>query len=376
MTRRSILLLSIILAAGFSFVYVFLTPSGQEWRLSRTSTSDLMARSLTNPGDVKIQMALGRRLMAEGRMEEAATAFAAAAAADPNCFECRVQQGKALIRAGKAQLALAPLTDAIRTHPNDAEALAAVGDAYYTTGDSAKALESFRSAVQNDEPCANGWAGMAFVLADSHQHDQARDAAQKAVKQAPNSGHAYEALGYVLTAAGDTSGGINALRRAVELDSKNGRAWGLLAAAMVRSARTPAELKSAEDAIARADELLPGSPLVPYHRGLLLTAKRDYAAAENEFKLALNRKPDFADALYNLSVALALAGKKEESAAVRARFTRLHDYERDMNNLQVQLGREPKSMVLWRQMERLSNSHGDLPRTQLARERIRILSKP
>jgi tetratricopeptide (TPR) repeat protein len=212
------------------------------------------------------------------------------------------------------------------------------------------------------------------VLADSHQHDQARDAAQRAQRLAPDSSRANEALGYALSAAGDMGGAIRSLQKAVKIDPKNGRAWGLLAAERVRAARTPTEFADADAALAKADEFLPASPLVPYYRGLLLSARRDYPAAVKEFRRALERKPYYSDALYNLSVALALSGRKEESAATRARFERLHNYERDINNLQLQLGRDPNNKELWQKMKELATSFGDASRTELAREKTRAMS--
>lgn len=373
MKRLLLIAMALAVLATVSTLWLYGTAAGREWRLSRLPLSDLLALALSNPQDVQAQRLLGERLMAEKRFVEAAGAFASAASAEPKSAWPLVRQGRALLDAGQPAEALMPLEEALRREPGRADALTALGEAHYALGNRVEALEKYGEAVKRDPTNARAWAGYAFPLADTHKHDAAREAAQKALRLEPQAGWAYTALGYAEDKAGNIQAAVEALTRAVERDAGDGRAWGMLASARTRLARTPEAFVEAADALAKADALLPDAPVVPYYRGLLLAAQRRHAEAAEAFRRALQRNPNFTDALYNLSISLAFAGQKRESAEARARFERAHAYDRDIHNLQLRIRRDPTRADLWRRMKRLAETHGDAERAQLAQQRLERL---
>lgn len=360
-------------AALLALAWFISTPGGRTWRLSRATTAELQARTLSRPDDTETQRVLGERLLAEGRAEEAAVVYAAAAATLPDAAWPLLAQGRALIQAGLAGEALAPLEEALERAPEDADALAALGEAYYELGNRAQAEQWFAQARRHDSSNASALAGSAFVLADRHNLAQARAAAEKAVHRAPKSGRAQMALGYVEDEAGNRGRALRALQRAAELAPRDGRVWQLLGAVLTRTARTAEDFARAADALSRAETLLPRSPRLPYYRGLLLERQQDYAGAVNQFRRALERNPNATDVLFRLSAALAHLGRTAESAGVRAQFERARNYEREMMTLQVRLGRDPGSAALWRRMRIAAEAHGDESRARLARLRLQAL---
>ncbi|HZO89451.1 MAG TPA: tetratricopeptide repeat protein [Chthonomonadaceae bacterium] len=362
------------LAAVVLLVWLYGTSRGREWRLERTGTADLLAETLSHPEDALAQRILGRRLLAEGKAEEAASAFAREAAAQPGAIDPLVAQGRALLQAGRPVEALTPLEAALPQAPKSAEALAALGEVHYALGNSAQAEQAFRTAIQASPSSAAAYAGLAFVLADRYNYEAARQAATKAVQLAPGSGQAYLARGYVEDQAGNSAGAVQAYTRALQLEPDDGRAWELMAGVRTRIARQPQEFARAEEALARAERLRPQSPLIPYYRGLLLSNQHKYSQAIPEFRRALDRSPELTDALYHLSVALAFAGQPAESARARARFERLRNYHREMETLQILLGRDPNSVALWRKMEQLALAQGDEAHLRLARQKLQALA--
>jgi tetratricopeptide (TPR) repeat protein len=370
--RRPVLavLLLLPLAAG---AWLYGTPAGQRWRLARLSTADLLAWTLAHPQDGPAQALLGNRLLAEGKPQEAADAFAAQAAAEPQSVQARIAQGRALIRAGAPAEALAPLEAALRLPAGSADAHAALGEAYYALDNRTLAQTQFETALRNDPSSLAAQAGMAFVAADQHQLDTARAAAERAVQIAPDSSLACTAQGYVADQSGDSDAAIRALTRAVTLDAADGRAWSLLAAVTTRTAQTADGFARAEQALTQAEALLPQSPLVPYYRGQLRMKQARYEEAIAQFQRALARSPGFTDALYNLSVAQAFAGQKAESARTRAQFERAQDYSREITNLQLRIGRDPSQAALWRRMQQLAAAYGDAGRERLATTRLQRL---
>jgi tetratricopeptide (TPR) repeat protein len=344
------------------------------WRLARLNTADLLAWTLAHPQDGPAQAMLGNRLLAEGKPQEAANTFAAEAAAEPQSAGPLIARGRALLRAGTPAEAIAPLEAALRRPSGSADAHAALGEAYDALNNRILAQAQFETALKDDPTSLAAQVGMAFVAADQHRLDAARAAAERAVQIAPDSSQACTARGYVADQSGDSAGAIQALTRAVTLDAADGRAWSLLAAVTTRTARTADEYARAEQALTRAEALLPQSPLVPYYRGLLRMKQARYDAAIAEFRSALARSPGSTDALYNLSVAQAFAGQKAESARTRAQFERAQDYSREITNLQLRIGRDPSQAELWRRMQRLAAAYGDAGRERLAAERLQRLS--
>jgi tetratricopeptide (TPR) repeat protein len=364
---------ALLLIAGGALGWLYGTAGGQAWRLGRTRTEDLLAQSLSRPQDARLQRALAERYRAEGRFEEAATAFGALAALEPNTSEPLIAQGSALIRAGKAQDALPILEQAVARNANSADALAALGEAHYLAGNRTQAEENFAAALQTDAENGMALAGSAFVLADKHQFEKARARAQRAVETMPASSFAYTALGYVEAQSGRSAEGMAALRKAVEIDPKQGRAWGLLAEAQIRVARSAEDFARAAETLAKTDALLPASPLVPYHRGMLYLKQKQYTEAAAAFREALQRNPNYTEALYNLSLALAFAGQKQESDSVRAQYERARDYNREVGNLQIRIGRDPTNPDLWKKLLQIAETHNDPGRVELARQKLERL---
>jgi tetratricopeptide (TPR) repeat protein len=173
--------------------------------------------------------------------------------------------------------------------------------------------------------------------------------------------------------AGNTTKSLAALSRAVTAAPNDARAWRLLAAARVRSARTPEEFARAEEALARAERLTPALPMIPYQRGLLRAREGRHSEAIGEFQRALERNPNFTDALYNLSLSLAFAGRAEESAQARKRFERASDYQRDRTALQLRLSADPENLALWRRLAQRAEAQQDIATADLARRHILAL---
>lgn len=355
--------------------WIFSTESGREWQLQHRSTRNLMAYTLSHPADALAHRVLAERLLAEGRCEEAATTSATWSRLEPGSARPLITKGRALLLAGKPQDALEPLTEALRYAPHNSHALTTLGEAYYALGERWQAEKYLRVAVDRDSSNAAAQAILASVLADNHNFDAAHAAAERAMEIAPESAEGYVAAGYVADKMGNSLEAIRFLTQAVTIDSYHGRAWELMAAMRVRVARSSEEIAQAEVALTHADHLRPFSPLVPYYRGLLRVKQQQYRMAVAEFRRALERNPHFTDALYNMSLALAFDGKKEESAQVRQQFRRISSYIRERSQLQMRIGRDPQRADLWERLARLAEVHGDAQMAKLARSRMASMAK-
>jgi Tfp pilus assembly protein PilF len=134
--------------------------------------------------------------------------------------------------------------------------------------------------------------------------------AEKNIEQAllidPNNPRAVEYQGHLYEVQGDTKLALSRYRRSIALDPRRARPHncvGLLT-----------EGEEAQKSFERAIALDPDNAAL-YHRnlGVLLARRQDIAGAENHFSLAIQQRPQYADAHVELGRILEAAGKRDEA---------------------------------------------------------------
>src|SRR5437660_777596 len=81
-------------------VRLWATAGVRQWRYERQPIEALQAAAEMRPGDPVLRLALGRKLLAAGRADEAAPEFRRAATLDPQSAEALAGLGAALAAAG------------------------------------------------------------------------------------------------------------------------------------------------------------------------------------------------------------------------------------------------------------------------------------
>jgi len=350
------------------------TPSGRQWRLQRTSVADLTLLAVAQPQDTAVAEALTAKLIREAKFEDAATIYAAWATALPTASLPLQKQGEALIRANRFSDAVPILESAFQRDNTNVEALAQLGYAHFLAGERTQAEEKADNALSIQPNSVSANAVKAFVFAERHQFASAKESLQKADATQLNTTLYASAKGYVADKEGDTAAATLAFLEAVRYDENNGQAWTWLAGVQIRTANTPEAFAKASEWLQKAAALLPHASVVPYSYGLLAFKQGDYPAAAVQFQNALNLNPNSTETLYQLSLALELAGRKAEGTSVRKRFEKMSAYQRDINNLQIQIGHDAQNILLWKKMLRMAQANEDRERIQLAQDRISKLS--
>ncbi len=352
-----------------AIVWLYASSSGREWRLRRASESSLLATSLAQPGDELAARVLTERLLAGGKPDEAVASLEPSVRARPESEELLVLYARALTEAGRPIEALAALKPRISAKPR-ASVLAAAGEAYYAIRSLDAAMSHFRRALEFNSEFARAWSGLAFALADTHKLEEARRAADRAVRFDPEDARSHAALAYAIDLSGDGAYAITRYRRALELSARDPFVWELFASAAARSVQSQREALSVAHELESSESHVLRSANIPYFRGLLLMTARDYSRAEQGFRTALKRNPNFTRALYNLSLALRFQGKVEQSRETAARFDRARAYEREVTNLTLRASRETQNRKLWKRVATLAESQGDSARALNARRRL------
>jgi choline-sulfatase len=131
------------------------------------------------------------------------------------------------------------------------------------------------------------------------------------VRDDPRNGQAHLRLGYALLEAGDCARAEPELAASVANGLPSADAF--LGIATCRGRRQ--DLKGAEHALAEAQRLEPGNPVIVANIGILQGAKGDLPKAIASFQSALASDPDLHEARFNLAIAYAKSGRRAEAAA-------------------------------------------------------------
>ncbi len=272
-----------------------------------------------------------------GRLGEAEAAYRRYLAAFPKDGPARVNLGVLLRSLGRTAAAEAEYRRVLSDQPGQPDAAFNLANLYRATGRLDQALTLYRDLLARglDKPAILNNCGQ--TLTDLGRPAEALPLLEQAVAQAPDHALAWNNLGMARMKTGadeaaaaafaeaarlapDHSGIALNWSVALKLGGQLEQARAVLEATLARDPDNPealAKLASvldglgqgaeAEHLVRRALELAPESPAIRNHWGCLLL-RRDRAAAEAAFAEALAFDPDFADAHWNLSLALLVRG--------------------------------------------------------------------
>lgn len=164
----------------------------------------------------------------EGRLEDAAAAYAEAVRLQPQHFEANHFLGVVLSRLGRTTEALTYLDRAASLSPNAFAPMMEKAQIYMNQHRYQEAIAVLRQATAQHSNRPGAFELLAQAYAATGDVDQAAIAWQRAIDLSPNNAWYYVRLGDVWQQAGNTEKAVAAYRQALELDPNNGRAAGEL----------------------------------------------------------------------------------------------------------------------------------------------------
>ena len=293
-----------------------------------------------DPGNADAHHLMGLIALGQGAVAEAASHFARLIQTRPAVAEYRSNYGHALRLLDRLEAAEKELLEATRLDPtlvdgwinlgltrldrdDAAGAIAALGSAVARAPDSALARLNLGTALQRAGQLDDAWreyraaADLAPDLAPAHRNagvvaqllgrnDESIASYRRALALVPDDPDVLTNLGVALVSAGNLAGAAEVHNRAVTVAPHLGEAWlnrgtALQAAGQLAEARASFVRAVANDAGARADTAL----------GSLLAETGDFAGAIAAHEAALGKEPGFADAHWNLALALLGHGRLE-----------------------------------------------------------------
>lgn len=207
----------------------------------------------------------------------------------------------------KALLAL-PLADV--SHSD----LQALGKALFAADHTEAALRAFELLIECGMADAALWRMITGLRLQLQLPHLALDAAHRAVELAPDSADGWYNLALLLGETGNEAQALDAYARALAIDPRH---YGSLRNRPVLLAKAGLlkEARAADQAVLQA---YPDDPWLHFNSGDLLIGMRAAVDAEAAFRQALKLAPDFHQARYALSMALAAQGRIREAQAERA----------------------------------------------------------
>ncbi|AGU53072.1 TPR repeat-containing protein [Variovorax paradoxus B4] len=149
------------------------------------------------------------------KYEEAADAFQAALALNPNAYDVLTNYGITLVRLGRHDEALACYNLALEKQPSSPDTLYNRGVELLRRSHHAEALDDFDAVLLHSANDVDAQIRRIYTLCGLHRHQDAWTASENAVARGMVSPGIHQARGYVLMGMGEPAGAAEAFRQAI-----------------------------------------------------------------------------------------------------------------------------------------------------------------
>lgn len=359
-TKRKIILSALalcILGTGW-----FFSSSGQQWRLHRIETPDLVTYTVQHPEDAKAFFELAQRLESQGFKGEAVNSYLAAARLAPEHTEAWLGACRVAMSADDGEVALDAAQKAVQFAAGKSSSLVALGSVYARGGLWEKALDAYLQATKSDPQNAEAWDGVGEASLQRKKGEEAIASALKATQLDEKQGRFWLHLAQAYRAGGDLPHAKEAILRTVQLDRRSGAALTEMGIIAVQSAKSSGDFLGAEPLLRTAVSLLTGTPRVYepcYQLGQLFLIEKKYAQAEAMFRQALEANPKDERSQFALVRSLMLQGRSSETFVLLERFENERNYRQGLAQLKMRIGREPNRLELLEQLAQLYEAQGE-----------------
>jgi rhomboid protease GluP len=262
---------------------------------------------------------LGRLHLEANRFEEAIAAFERAVGLAPESAPLETALGAAYARAERYDDAIAAFKKAIDLDPQLYAPQSELAITLAQAGREEEAMEAFRIAKQMEPSDISNYLRWSYVLAEANRTDEALEVLAEARTWDPDSAPIESAVGLVQLRRGEIALAVSALQKAAEREPDVAEHHNRLALALAKSNAPDEALR----AIEKAMELEPGAHHLLDSLGTVRLYRGEPVEAAEAYRRAITLAPGVAIYHFNLSIALARQGRREEGAIERAEAARL-----------------------------------------------------
>ena len=146
---------------------------------------DLFAKAITGPREAENRIQIGRRLLAQGFLEDAREAFTQALEFDPGDPERKAHIGEAFLAAGLAGEAESYFKSSLDENPEDISLYNRLGIAFRKQNKFSEAIANYLKAIAIDPHEENLWYNLARAYLSAGDKENALVSLREAVKILP-----------------------------------------------------------------------------------------------------------------------------------------------------------------------------------------------
>jgi protein O-GlcNAc transferase len=272
---------------------------------------DLIGRALkAKPDYLQGQCNLALALQAQGRLQEAVTAYERALALSPDDVEIQINLALALQAQGRLTEAVEILRRALSFEPHF-EAHKVLADLLLQQGSSSAAADEYRRALALQPDSAMVYYSLGRALQIQGDPSGAIGAYRRALALDPGLVPAYTNLGAALYAQHEPAEAEKAFREYLNLNATDADVWNNLGLALAAQGKN----EEARVTFRRALQLDPSLSAAHNNLGNVYAAEGDFSAAIPAYERAVALEPDYADAYSNLGNVLAERGRLSDAIA-------------------------------------------------------------
>lgn len=268
----------------------------------------------------------GNLLLQQNKVEEAIAEFREALKQSPGSADAHRGLGDALARKGSRDEALTEFREALRLKPDDGPTHIVVGQMLIERGEIDSAAAECREALRLQPDLAEGHACLGVALSKEGDRDQAIAEFLEAVRLKPDLAEAHSDLGSLLRAKGELESAVKELQEALRLKPDLAEARETLELAHFELADKFYSQRDWDNAASQyrlAVQLKPDHAEAHFKLGGALYQKSDYAAAIAEYREVIRLKPDYAHAYDNIGHSLRALGDLDGAIAAFREAVRL-----------------------------------------------------
>ena len=241
---------------------------------------------------------LGAAIQAQGRIEEAISAFDQMLLLNPDFSEGYYNRGVALSRMGRTHEAVQDYSNAVKLTPKFYNAHLNLGLELEGLGDHNQAVQSFTRAIDIEPDNAHGYNNRAFSLMNAGRLDAGLDDCEKAISLDPDLPEIHNIRGLIFDKLGKAKRAVNSFKIAVQL--KPGSVQF-----QVNLAKSLNELNDYDQALTycnQAIESRPNTPDAHFNRGIALQGLMRFEDAIKSYDRTIELAPKFSDAFCNRGI--------------------------------------------------------------------------
>ncbi len=348
--RAASFVILIFLAIGALTVIWWYRPGNSEKRyesMSRVALEQVLEREQNNKVAWKV---FALRMAQDGAAGSAEPALIKAHQLNPADAALATGLGELWMSQGRIPEAFQVLKQAALAHPNSVAPHRALGRLYMKRASYQHAMDELALVVKLDPKADDAWYSMAISSLQMQKAADANSQIEKALSLSQGNPQYMAVHGSILVALGRVDEGITTRIEAAKRAPKDIKIQSGLVNLLLEQHRSDADTTTAEEAIARIEQVSTDYPLLPYQRGKVEMLRGHWDAAERYLRKAIESSPQQDEIYFALGQTERHLGNAAASAQMMKMYENRTAIHRKIDQARASLADNPKDVTAYMKM--------------------------